>query len=115
MSFRYPNFCQEKCYEYLPPSEVSDNKRTFGEYQILLMKREQRDKYAISSVQLVNMATRTWREVTHLWYFWPAKGVPDDYESVLDFLSEMRSYMKIAQTAKEYDEEGQLYNILLFQ
>lgn len=70
------------------------------------MKREQRDKYAISSVQLINLATRTWREVTHLWYFWPAKGVPDDYESVLDFLSEMRSYMKIAQTAKEYDEEG---------
>ncbi|XP_052752216.1 receptor-type tyrosine-protein phosphatase zeta-like [Galleria mellonella] len=96
----------EKCYEYLPPSEVSDNKRTFGDYQIILKKREQRDKYAISSVQLINLATRTWREVTHLWYFWPAKGVPDDYDSVIDFLSEMRSYMKISQTAKEYDEEG---------
>ncbi|XP_049871564.1 mucin-12 isoform X2 [Pectinophora gossypiella] len=96
----------EKCYEYLPPSEVSDNKRTFGDFQIVLMKREQRDKYAISSVQLINLATRTWREITHLWYFWPAKGVPDDYESVIDFLSEMRSYMKISQTAKEYDEEG---------
>ncbi|XP_059047988.1 uncharacterized protein LOC131843377 [Achroia grisella] len=96
----------EKCYEYLPPSEVSDNKRTFGDYQIILKKREQRDKYAISSVQLINLTTRTWREITHLWYFWPAKGVPDDYDSVLDFLSEMRSYMKISQTAKEYDEEG---------
>ncbi|XP_026493519.2 mucin-3B [Vanessa tameamea] len=96
----------EKCYEYLPPSEISDNKRTFGDYQIILKKREQRDKYAISSVQLINLATRTWREVTHLWYFWPAKGVPDDYDSVIDFLSEMRSYMKVSQTAKEYDEEG---------
>ncbi|CAH2087693.1 unnamed protein product [Euphydryas editha] len=96
----------EKCYEYLPPSEISDNKRTFGDFQIILKKREQRDKYAISSVQLINLATRTWREVIHLWYFWPAKGVPDDYDSVIDFLSEMRSYMKITQTAKEYDEEG---------
>ncbi|XP_075979854.1 uncharacterized protein LOC142979011 [Anticarsia gemmatalis] len=96
----------EKCYEYLPPSEISDNKRTFGEFKIILKKREQRDKYAISSVQLINLSTRTWREVTHLWYFWPAKGVPDDYDSVIDFLCEMRSYMKISQTAKEYDEEG---------
>ncbi|CAH0758270.1 unnamed protein product [Diatraea saccharalis] len=96
----------EKCYEYLPPSEISDNKRTFGDFQIILKKREQRDKYAISSIQLINMTTRTWREVTHLWYFWPAKGVPDDYDSVIDFLSEMRSYMKISQTAKEYDEDG---------
>ncbi|XP_045501460.1 receptor-type tyrosine-protein phosphatase zeta [Colias croceus] len=96
----------EKCYEYLPPSEISDNRRTFGEFQIILKKREQRDRYAISSVQLINLSTRTWREITHLWYFWPAKGVPEDYESVIDFLSEMRSYMKISQTAKEYDEEG---------
>ncbi|XP_013195694.1 mucin-2 [Amyelois transitella] len=96
----------EKCYEYLPPSEVSDNRRTFGDYQIILKKREQRDKYAISTVQLINLGTRTWREVTHMWYFWPAKGVPDDYDSIIDFLSEMRSYMKISQTAKEYDEEG---------
>ncbi|XP_061379397.1 mucin-2 [Danaus plexippus] len=96
----------EKSYEYLPPSEISDNKRTFGDFQIILKKREQRDKYAISSIQLINMVSRTWREVTHLWYFWPAKGVPDDYDSVIDFLSEMRSYMKISQTAKEYDEDG---------
>lgn len=96
----------EKCYEYLPPSEISDNKRTFGDYQIILKKREQRDKYAVSSIQLINLATRTWREITHLWYFWPAKGVPDDYDSVIDFLCEMRSFMKISQTAKEYDEEG---------
>ncbi|XP_050679363.1 serine-rich adhesin for platelets-like isoform X1 [Leptidea sinapis] len=96
----------EKCYEYLPPSEISDNRRTFGQFQVILKKREQQDKYAISSVQLINLATRTWREVTHLWYFWPAKGVPEDYDSVIDFLSEMRSYMKISQTAKEYDEEG---------
>ncbi|XP_028026528.1 mucin-5AC [Bombyx mandarina] len=96
----------EKCYEYLPPSEVSDNKRSFGDFKIILKKREQKDKYAISSVQLINMSTRTWREIIHLWYFWPAKGVPDDYDSILDFLSEMRNYMKISQTAKEYDEEG---------
>ncbi|XP_026741330.1 flocculation protein FLO11 [Trichoplusia ni] len=96
----------EKCYEYLPPSEISDNKRIFGDFKIILKKREQRDKYAISSVQLINLNTRTWREITHLWYFWPAKGVPDDYDSVIDFMCEMRSYMKISQTAKEYDEEG---------
>lgn len=96
----------EKCYEYLPPSEISDSKRTFGEFQIILKKREQKDKYGVSSVQLINLNTRTWREVTHMWYFWPAKGVPDDYDSVIDFLSEMRSYMKVSQTAKEYDEDG---------
>lgn len=95
----------EKCYEYLPPSEITDNKRTFGDFQIVLKKREQREKYAISSVQLINLETRTWREITHLWYFWPAKGVPDDYDSVIDFLSEMRTSMKISQTAKEFDEQ----------
>ncbi|GBP30337.1 Tyrosine-protein phosphatase non-receptor type 7 [Eumeta japonica] len=96
----------EKCYEYLPPSEITDNRRTFGNFQILLKKREQRDKYAMSTVQLTNLSTRTWREVTHLWYFWPAKGVPDDHDSIIDFMSEMRTYMKISQTAKEYDEDG---------
>lgn len=49
-----------------------------------------------------------------MWYFWPAKGVPDDYDSVIDFLSEMRSYMKVSQTAKEYDEEGKFPVIYLF-
>ncbi|KOB78002.1 Uncharacterized protein OBRU01_03186 [Operophtera brumata] len=86
------------------------NKRSFGDFKVILKKREQRDKYAVSSVQLINMATRTWREVTHLWYFWPAKGVPEDYDSVIEFLFEMRSYMKVAQTAKEFDEEGQLHD-----
>lgn len=47
-----------------------------------------------------------------MWYFWPAKGVPDDYDSVIDFLSEMRSYMKITQTAKEYDEEGKVTKLV---
>ncbi|KAG7300512.1 hypothetical protein JYU34_016142 [Plutella xylostella] len=96
----------EKSYEYLPPSEISDSKRTFGDYQVVLKKREQHDKYAISTVQLINLRTRTWRELTHLWYFWPAKGVPDDYDSMIDFLTEMRGFMKIAQSAKEFDEDG---------
>ncbi|XP_077285782.1 uncharacterized protein LOC143910989 [Arctopsyche grandis] len=97
----------EKCYEYLPPSEVSDSKRLYGDYQITLKKREIRDKYVISILHVKSMNTKVWREVTHMWYFWPAKGVPDECHSIIAFLIEARSYLKASQVAKEYDEDGQ--------
>lgn len=78
----------------------------FGDYKILVKKREIRDKYIISQLQLKNLNTRTWREVTHIWYFWPAKGVPEECHSIIAFLIEARSYLKASQNAKEFDEDG---------
>lgn len=43
---------QEKCADYLPPSEVTDCHRLFGDFQVTLKKREVKDKYVVSSIQL---------------------------------------------------------------
>jgi hypothetical protein len=43
---------QEKCADYLPPSEVLDCHRLFGDFHVTLKKREERDKYVISTIQL---------------------------------------------------------------
>lgn len=85
----------EKCYDYLPPSEVLDCHRLFGDYQVTLKKREVREKYIISLLQLKNLETNLWREVTHMWYMsWPHQGVPDEGTSIIAFLIEARSYMR---------------------
>lgn len=42
----------EKCAEYIPPSEITDCHRLYGDYQVTLKKRESKEKYAISTVQL---------------------------------------------------------------
>lgn len=85
----------EKCADYLPPSEVLDCHRLFGDFQITLKKREERDKYVISTLQLKNLETNSWREVTHLWYLsWPHLGVPDEANSIIAFLIEARTYMR---------------------
>lgn len=43
------------------------------------------------------MISNSWREVTHLWYIgWPDKGVPEEANSIITFLIEARSYLKIA-------------------
>lgn len=85
----------EKCVDYLPPSEVLDCHRLFGDFQITLKNREVKEKYVISILQLKNMVSNSWREVTHLWYLgWPEKGVPSEANSLIAFLIEARSYIK---------------------
>lgn len=85
----------EKCTDYLPPSEVVDCHRLFGDFQVTLKKRDVKDKYIISSLQLKNMVSNSWREVTHLWYLgWPEKGIPSEANSLIAFLIEARSYIK---------------------
>lgn len=42
----------EKCTEYIPPLEVSDCHRLYGDYQVTLKKREAKEKYAISTLHL---------------------------------------------------------------
>lgn len=65
----------EKCADYLPPSEVLDCHRVFGDYQITLKRREVREKYVVSNLQIKNLETNLWRELTHVWYTsWPATG-----------------------------------------
>lgn len=85
----------EKCAEYLPSSFVVDNHITFGDFQLTLKNREVRDKYAVSTVHLKNVCTKTWREITHFWYQWPENGaMPADEASIIAMLLEARSYLK---------------------
>lgn len=42
----------EKCTEYIPPLEVTDCHRLYGDFQVTLKKRETKEKYAISSLHL---------------------------------------------------------------
>lgn len=95
----------EKCAEYLPPSFVIDNHVTFGDFNITLKNREVRDKYAVSTIHLKSSSTRTWREITHLWYQWPESGVPAEEASVIAMLLEARSYLKMASPEQEVTEE----------
>ncbi|KAF5300792.1 hypothetical protein FQR65_LT09095 [Abscondita terminalis] len=91
----------EKCVDYLPPSEVLDCHRLFGDFQITLKKREVKEKYVISILQLKNMVSNSWREVTHLWYLgWPERGVPSEANSLIAFLIEARSYIKALPPAE---------------
>ncbi|KAF2894630.1 hypothetical protein ILUMI_11543 [Ignelater luminosus] len=91
----------EKCVDYLPPSEVLDCHRLFGDFQVTLKKREVKEKYVISSLQLKNMVSNSWREVTHLWYLgWPEKGVPSEANSLIAFLIEARSYIRAAPSSE---------------
>ncbi|KAK6631517.1 hypothetical protein RUM44_006044 [Polyplax serrata] len=90
----------EKCADYLPANEVTDNLRLFGDYQVTLKKRDVKEKYIISNLTLKNMETNLWREVTHLWYLgWPDQGVPSEANSLIAFLIEARSQMKIQNGA----------------
>lgn len=85
----------EKCAEYLPSSFVVDNHIAFGDFQLTLKNREVRDKYAVSTVHLKNVCTKTWRELTHFWYQWPENGgMPADEASIIAMLLEARSYLK---------------------
>uniref|UniRef100_A0A8D8FF87 Tyrosine-protein phosphatase non-receptor type 9 n=1 Tax=Culex pipiens TaxID=7175 RepID=A0A8D8FF87_CULPI len=86
----------EKCAEYLPPSVVLDNNRTFGDFQLTLKNRENKEKYTISTVHLRNTQTNTWREIMHFWYQWPDTGVPIDESSIIAMLLEARSYSRLA-------------------
>ncbi|XP_058454935.1 mucin-5AC isoform X2 [Malaya genurostris] len=86
----------EKCAEYLPPSVVLDNNRTFGDFQLTLKNRENKEKYTISTVHLRNTQTNTWREIMHFWYQWPDSGVPIDESSIIAMLLEARSYSRLA-------------------
>ncbi|XP_053697134.1 mucin-17 [Sabethes cyaneus] len=86
----------EKCAEYLPPSVVLDNNRDFGDFQLTLKNRENKEKYTISTVHLRNTQTNTWREIMHFWYQWPDTGVPIDESSIIAMLLEARSYSRLA-------------------
>lgn len=96
----------EKCAEYIPPSVVLDNARTFGDFQVTLKSREVKDKYAVSFLHLKNLKTTTWREIVHFWYQWPEEnGVPTDETSVITMLLEARNHLR-SSLAEQLDENS---------
>uniref|UniRef100_A0A182QDX2 Mucin-4 n=1 Tax=Anopheles farauti TaxID=69004 RepID=A0A182QDX2_9DIPT len=86
----------EKCAEYLPPSVVLDNSRTFGDFQLTLKNRENKEKYTISTVHMRHTPSNTLREIMHFWYQWPDTGVPIDESSIIGMLLEARTYLKLS-------------------
>ncbi|XP_015596483.1 receptor-type tyrosine-protein phosphatase zeta isoform X2 [Cephus cinctus] len=84
----------EKCTEYLPPSEVTDCHRLYGDYQVTLKKRETKEKYAISTLHLKNLENNTFREIFHIWYLWPSNGVPNDAAGLIAVLLEARALQR---------------------
>lgn len=99
----------EKCADYMPPSFVIDNHVVFGDYQVILKNREVKEKYAVSTIHLKNSVTKTWREITHLWYQWPDSGIPTDEASLIAMLLETRSYLKMnlpEQSSDDVQESG---------
>ncbi|XP_063980237.1 mucin-2-like isoform X2 [Diachasmimorpha longicaudata] len=84
----------EKCAEYIPPSEITDCHRLFGDYQVTLKKRETKEKYAISTLHLKNLENNTYREISHIWYLWPANGVQTDAAGLIAVLLEARALQR---------------------
>ncbi|XP_058055636.1 mucin-5AC [Anopheles bellator] len=86
----------EKCAEYLPPSVVLDNSRTFGDFQLTLKNRENKEKYTISTVHMRHTPSNNLREIMHFWYQWPDTGVPIDESSIIGMLLEARTFLKLS-------------------
>lgn len=84
----------EKCTEYIPPSEVTDCHRLYGDFQVTLKKREAKEKYAISTLHLKNLENNTFREVFHIWYLWPVNGVQSDGTGLIAVLLEARALQR---------------------
>ncbi|XP_066583377.1 uncharacterized protein [Prorops nasuta] len=84
----------EKCTEYIPPSEVTDCHRLYGDFQVTLKKRETKEKYAISTLHLKNLENNTFREVYHIWYLWPVNGEQSDGTGLIAVLLEARALQR---------------------
>uniref|UniRef100_A0A336M2H6 CSON010773 protein n=1 Tax=Culicoides sonorensis TaxID=179676 RepID=A0A336M2H6_CULSO len=86
----------EKCAQYLPSSVVLDNVQTYGNYQITLKSREVKEKYALSTIHIKHLETKSFREIVHFWYSWPETGIPSDETSLIAMLLEARSYSRLS-------------------
>ncbi|XP_076285641.1 uncharacterized protein LOC143211668 isoform X2 [Lasioglossum baleicum] len=84
----------EKCTEYIPPSEITDCHRLYGDFQVTLKKRETKEKYAISTLHLKNLENNTFREVYHIWYLWPINGAQSDGAGLIAVLLEARALQR---------------------
>ncbi|XP_076678842.1 uncharacterized protein LOC143374540 isoform X2 [Andrena cerasifolii] len=84
----------EKCIEYIPPSEITDCHRLYGDFQVTLKKRETKEKYAISTLHLKNLENNTFREVYHIWYLWPVNGAQSDGAGLIAVLLEARALQR---------------------
>lgn len=73
-------------------------------HQVTLKCREVKEKYALSTLHLKNLVTRTWREIVHFWYSWPETGVPNDETSIIAMLLEARSFLRLS--LPEQNEEN---------
>lgn len=83
----------QKCAEYFPVSETLECHQLYGDYQVTLKRRDNKENYVISHFQVKQMDDNLRREVTHFWFHaWPTKGVPQDPAPLAQFLLDLRSH-----------------------
>lgn len=68
----------EKCTEYIPPSEITDCRRLYGDFQVTLKKRETKEKYAISTLHLNVSDNARWKLFLHKLYHIKVSIYPND-------------------------------------
>ncbi|XP_063707656.1 mucin-2 [Culicoides brevitarsis] len=99
----------EKCAQYLPSSVVLDNVQTYGQFQVTLKSREVKGEYALSTIHLKHLETKSFREIVHFWYSWPESGVPQDETSLIAMLLEARSYSRLSLPEQRTTDEIENY------
>lgn len=85
---------------------------TFIQFQITLKSREVKEKYALSTIHIKHLETKSYREIVHFWYSWPETGVPSDETSLIAMLLEARSYSRLSlPEQRSTDNELESLNI----
>jgi protein tyrosine phosphatase len=78
-----------KCEQYWPTSQ--GNTEIYQEIQVFTRKIENCGKYILTTLIVHHLERNVKREVYHYWYKeWPNVGVPENAQSMVDFLLETR-------------------------
>ncbi|XP_013413978.1 uncharacterized protein LOC106176231 isoform X2 [Lingula anatina] len=84
-----------KCFPYWPNTDGVDTMRLYGDYEVMLKKKEIFQEYTISVLSLKDVERNLCREVIHMWYTaWPIHGTPESTLSVQTFILEARKHME---------------------
>ncbi|XP_046559064.1 tyrosine-protein phosphatase non-receptor type 7-like [Haliotis rubra] len=80
-----------KCAHYLPDC-LGDSLQRYGDFMILLKKKDVHQEYIISILELKDIENNLVREVKHCWYTaWPQHGSPEPI-SLVKFILDTRVF-----------------------
>ncbi|ELT93027.1 hypothetical protein CAPTEDRAFT_180338 [Capitella teleta] len=85
---------QLRCSVYWPNTESGDIVRVYGDFQVTQVKREVKDEWIMSTLELRDLQSQQSREVSHFWMTsWPMSGLPEP-RTIIKFLLEARPFME---------------------